>query len=194
MKNEWDEYAANWDIDPVVEEYATLAFSELTKKVNFNGLSVLDFGCGTGALTEKLSGEAKQIVAIDPSSEMIKYLDNKSLNNVTSIDDYLSENLINQHVELSNKFDLIVASSVCSFLPCYETTLMLLKSLLKTNGIFIQWDWLADDEEADTGLSKKRVNKALSANQFTDIVISTPFKIKSAKGNMLVLMAYAKNS
>mgnify|MGYP000280081619 CR=1 FL=1 len=49
MSNEWDEYAENWDVDPSVEQYAKNAFSDLLESIDINGLTVLDFGCGTGA-------------------------------------------------------------------------------------------------------------------------------------------------
>jgi len=114
LSNEWDEYAENWDVDPTVEKYARKAFSELVDNLNIDGLTVLDFGCGTGVLTQFMSPAVKSIVAIDPSSEMIKYLDNKALDNVSSIADYLSEELVQNRPELENKFVLIVASSVCA--------------------------------------------------------------------------------
>jgi 2-polyprenyl-3-methyl-5-hydroxy-6-metoxy-1,4-benzoquinol methylase len=154
-------YAKDWDIDPTVEEYAKRAFSELLDAIKLDGLTVLDFGCGTGTLTQLISPKVKSIVAIDPSSEMIKHLNKKALNNVSSISDYLSEELAQRLPELGNQFDLIVASSVCSFLPDYEETLPLLKSLLKKHGTFVQWDWLSNDKSSNIGLSEKELKMHL---------------------------------
>ena len=193
MSNEWDEYAENWDVDPSVEQYAKNAFSEVLDSININGLTVLDFGCGTGALTQLMSPSVESIVAIDPSSEMIKLLDKKALNNVTSICDYLSSELVQNFPELENKFDLIVASSVCGFLPDYEMTLSLLKSLLKKDGLFVQWDWLSEDDSSGMGLSEKRVKQAFLASGFVSIKVNSPFIMNSSKGNMPVLMAIGKN-
>lgn len=193
LSNEWDEYAENWDVDPSVEQYAKNAFSELLDSININGLTVLDFGCGTGALTQLMSPSAESIVGIDPSSEMIKLLDKKALNNVTSICDYLSSELVQNFPELENKFDLIVASSVCGFLPDYEMTLSLLKSLLKKDGLFVQWDWLSEDDSSGMGLSEKRVKQAFLASGFVSIKVNSPFIMNSSKGNMPVLMAIGKN-
>ena len=194
MSNEWDEYAENWDVDPTVEKYARKAFSELVDNLNIDGLTVLDFGCGTGVLTQFMSPAVKSIVAIDPSSEMIKYLDNKALDNVSSIADYLSEELVQNRPELANKFDLIVASSVCGFLPDYEATLSLLKSLIKEGGVFVQWDWLSIDDSSDTGLSEKRVKQAFIVNDFVNTKITCPFIMSSSKGDMPVLMAIGINT
>jgi len=194
LSNEWDKYAENWNIDPTVEAYAKNAFFELIKNVNLDGLSVLDFGCGTGTLTEIISPKVESIVAIDPSSEMIKHLDKKVLKNVFSVSDYLSIDLVQKYPELQSKFDLIVASSVCSFLPDYEATLSLLKSLLKHDGIFVQWDWLSEEGSSNMGLSEKRVNQAFVANGFVNTIITRPFIMNSSKGDMPVLMAIGKNA
>jgi len=193
LSNEWDEYAKKWDVDPTVEEYAKNAFSALLDNIDINGLTVLDFGCGTGALTQLMSPTVKSIVAIDPSSEMIKLLDKKALNNVSSISDYLSKELVENFPELENKFDLIVASSVCGFLPDYEATLSLLKPLIKEGGVFVQWDWLSNDDTSDVGLSEKRVKQAFVANGFVNTKVNSPFIMSSSKGNMPVLMAIGKN-
>ena len=194
MSNEWDEYAENWDVDPTVEEYAKNAFSELLDNIDINGLTVLDFGCGTGALTQLMSPTVKSIVAIDPSSEMIKHLDKKTLNNISTISDYLSKELVQTLPEFENKFDLIVASSVCGFLPDYEATLSLLKSLIKDGGVFVQWDWLSTDDSSDMGLSEKRVKQAFVANGFVNTRVNSPYIMSSSKGNMPVLMAIGKNA
>lgn len=194
MSNKWDEYAENWDVDPTVEEYAKNAFSALLQNININGLTVLDFGCGTGALTQLMSPTAKSIVAIDPSSEMIKHLDKKALNNVSSISDYLSKELVQSLPEFKNKFDVIVASSVCGFLPDYEATLSLLKSLLKDGGVFVQWDWLSNDDSSEMGLSVKRVKQAFVANDFVNTKVKRAFIMSSSEGSMPVLMAIGKNA
>lgn len=193
MSNEWDEYAENWDVDPEVEEYSKKAFSELLKNINIDDLDVLDFGCGTGALAQLMSPKVKSIVAIDPSTEMIKHLNKKSLTNVLSISDYLSKELIQNLPEFENKFDLIVASSVCGFLPDYEATLSLLKSLLKKGGAYVQWDWLSNDDSSGMGLSQRRVDQAFVANGFVNTRVTSPFIMTSSKGNMPVLMAIGQN-
>ena len=193
LSNEWDEYAAGWDADASVQEYANKAFQELSRVIEINGLTVLDFGCGTGSLTQLLSPMAKDIVALDGSSEMIKLLAKKNLSNVSTIAAFLTQELVDSHPELTKKFDLIVASSVCGFLPDYEITLGLLTSLLKSGGMFVQWDWLSNDDSAETGLSENRVLAALEANQLIDINIEKPFEMDSSKGIMRVLMAVGVN-
>lgn len=191
MKNEWDDYAQDWDTDSSVQQYAQHAFSQLNQIINIDDLTVLDFGCGTGSLTQLLSPKVHHVVALDGSAEMIKQLDKKALGNVTSLAAFLTPDNIDA---VHGPFDVIVASSVCSFLPDYPHTLALLKTLLKPNGRFVQWDWLAKDENASTGLSLAQVQSAFKHAGFQGVELSTPFEVSSSKGTQQVLMAAATHS
>jgi predicted TPR repeat methyltransferase len=192
MSDSWDDYADEWDTNDDVKLYAERAFKTLTDITSLERVRVLDFGCGTGLLTEKLSSLASHIVALDSSPKMISVLENKKLPNVTSVTGLLSESLIVKNESFHKKFDLIVASSVCSFLPEYESIFPLLKSILVQGGIFIQWDWLSPEKSSDFGLSKERVNAAFESSGFTTISITTPFSLTSSKGTMSVVMGVAK--
>jgi len=193
MSEEWDEYAENWDSNAEVITYSDNAFKTLLDAVNINGLRILDFGCGTGLLTERMSPLAKEIVALDSSVKMISTLTNKKLTNVFTVSDELTKELIRNNTLFSEKFDLIVASSVCSFLPEYEKTLSLLKLLLVKGGTFIQWDWLANESDGDFGLSSEKVESAYNTTGFKLQALKQSFILKSADGDMPVLMGIAKN-
>jgi len=194
MSDNWDEYAEEWDSNDDAISYANKAFKSLIDQVNLSGLDVLDFGCGTGLLTEKISPHASKVVALDSSSKMISVLINKNLPNVTTVPEQLSEDSINKNASLQNRFDLIVASSVFGFLPDYESTLTLLKSLLVPDGILIQWDWLSPSEDADFGLSEEKIESTYRETGFKLISMTKPFSLTSSKGTMSVLMAAAKNA
>lgn len=208
MKNEWDDYAQAWDTDASVKAYASNAFQSLQSQVALNSsMRVLDFGCGTGALTQHLTScgnnfhhgddgtfnAVGEIVALDASPEMIKCLEQKQLANVNTICDYLTPELIETTPQLCKPFDLIVASSVCAFLPDYQATLALLKSLLVKGGVFIQWDWLAKTDDEQTGFTLNHVRSAFEKNQFTDITVEMSFTVNSPKGEQAVLMAIGKH-
>ena len=190
--NEWDDYAEGWDSDNSVDAYAEQAFSLLKAQGDLSGLKVFDFGCGTGSLTKRMSPLVEQVVALDASAEMIRFLDQKQLANVESHADFLTEALLEQHPEWLGSFDRVTASSVCSFLPDYEGTLALLRKLLKPGGLLVQWDWLAEDESTPMGFTLNRVEQALAQSGLTDIEVTKAFDFESPKGTLPVLMAVAK--
>jgi predicted TPR repeat methyltransferase len=193
MSEDWDQYAEEWDTNEDVIEYSKKAFESLIEIVNPKGLNVLDFGCGTGLLTEKLSPIANQILALDSSEKMISVLKSKRLNNVVTLAVELSENIIKENDLLNSRFDLIVASSVCAFLPDYEKTLNLLKTLLVPNGHFVQWDWLETERDPGFGFTKNRIESAFIISGL-EALITEPFSLKSKDGEIKVIMGVAKNA
>jgi len=190
MSDSWDNYASDWDKHSDVISYAQNAFESLQQAVQLSNQKILDFGCGTGQLTQRLATVCQEVVALDSAPKMIEVLDRKHLTGVTSLACELSENSIQQHGPLQQKFDLIVASSVCTFLEDYPATLNLIKGLLKDNGTFVQWDWYSEDGST-LGFSQDFVNNALKQTGFKTITTSLPFTQESSKGNKAVLMAVA---
>ncbi len=137
MSESWDDYTEGWDSKEDVIAYSAKAFGSLCEFVDPQGQLIFDFGCGTGLLTEQMAITVERVVAVDSSIKMILTLRNKYLHNVDNLTAIISEESIKSHELHSQKFVLVVASSVCTFLPNYEETLCLLKTLLKPSGIFI---------------------------------------------------------
>ena len=194
MNESWDDYAEGWDGNEDVISYSDKAFRTLCEVVNPEGLLILDFGCGTGLLTERMAITADRVVAVDPSEKMISVLQHKQLSNVETLIAVLSEETINTYDLFRSKYDLIVASSVCSFLPDYEGTLRLLKTLLKPNGIFVQWDWLKSGEDDDSGFNEERIESAYQRVGLEKLSITEAFSIESEAGPMKVIMGAARNA
>lgn len=64
----WAEAAPSWDTDPAVLTYAEAALASLRAAVALRpDARVLDFGCGTGVLTERLAPRVREVVADDAS-------------------------------------------------------------------------------------------------------------------------------
>ena len=194
MNDSWDDYALEWDLNDDAINYSEKAYKSLLQVVKIENKNILDFGCGTGLLTEKMASSAKTIVALDLSSKMISVLNSKNIRNVISISEPLTTELIKNSTAFENKLNIIVASSVCSFLPDYESTLKLLKSLLLNDGFFVQLDWLSPENKPEFGLSEARINKALKDAGFKQVSITKPFSISGSEGNMPVVMGVAKNT
>lgn len=190
--NEWDVYADGWDDNEDVRCYAALAFAGLSDYVSLEGARVLDFGCGTGLLTEKLSPVAASVVAIDPSTKMIETLRQKELPNVDMINGYLGPELIELEPSLQVPFDLIVASSVCAFVPDFPQTLELLKQLLAPGAAFVQWDWMASEDEPDFGFSAQVLKEAYERALMEVVFVGEGFVMESQKKSAPVVMGVAR--
>jgi SAM-dependent methyltransferase len=119
-------------------------------------------------------------------------LSNKKLNNVKTVVGELSKEAIEKHPILKDKFDLIVASSVCAFLPNYEEVLSIIKSLLKPKGIFVQWDWLRTEKDPNFGFTEGMIREHYSSVGLKIDSISVPFHIMENDEQMEVLMSVGK--
>jgi len=188
--SEWDEFAPGWDSNDDVRTYAAMAFDSWDRKVGprireLSDCRVLDFGCGTGLLTERLAPICGQVLAVDTSARMLDVLRKKisdlSISNVTAMEVAVNATTIEENPDLAGKFDLIVASSVCSFLPDYETTLGNLVSILNPGGLFVQWDWLAD-------MSINRIRSAFDSAGLVDAGIEEAFAMETGDESMTVVM------
>lgn len=193
MSESWDEYAEGWDSNEDVIAYSEKAYDSLLSAVSTEEVKVFDFGCGTGLLTEKIAQKAELVVALDSSRKMISVLEAKSVKNITAIASDLTEQLLIEN-GLHSKFDLVVASSVLSFVENYEETLSLLKKLLKPGGRIVQWDWCKSHKDSGFGFTQDEVSSALVSAGFQDPDTSTPFSMESEKGSMQVIMAVAVNA
>ena len=190
MAKDWNQYAEEWDTNPDAVSYCEHAYGSLLAAVNLTGLDVLDFGCGTGLLTEKIAKKAKLVVGLDSSEKMITVLENKRMPNVELVAAELTEEAMRTNPHLQKGFGLITASSVCAFLPDFEGTLCQFRRLLQPNGLLIQWDWLALEGDQGSGFAKEQVISAYQQAGFVVSSISVPFSIDS----MAVLMGVATNA
>ena len=195
MSDSWNDFADGWDDNPAVINYAEQAFASITNTLDIKdlkGLRILDFGCGTGTLSEKLSPFVGKIVALDPADKMIDVLKQKikanQLANIQPLVAELDQALINNNQCLQPKFDLIVASSSLAFVPDYLAMLILLKQLLKPDALLIQWDWLKAEDQEGSGFSESEITKTYDKAGFSSCTTSLPFSLE----DMRVIMALVK--
>jgi len=192
LSSDWDEHAGDWDTNEDVVLYAEKAFQSLCRLVSLDGLRVMDLGCGTGLLTEKIASLAEMVVSLDTSPKMLSVLSDKGLPNVVVFEEELSRKLIADHTVLQSGFDLIVASSVCSFLPDFEGTLSLLKPLLVRRGLFVQWDWWTGSGESEHGFTKEQVEDVYRQVGLEPVSVAPSFSLQIAESEMSVLMGVAR--
>ncbi|MDB1125537.1 class I SAM-dependent DNA methyltransferase [Vibrio algarum] len=186
MSYDWDKRAKEWEMEPATIRYAEKAFEELENIINVTNLRVFDFGCGTGLLSQKIAPLAKDIVALDSSEAMIEELDKKFLPNVEPVVDILSRGLIAQHPAFRGQFDCVIASSVCGFIENFQEAAELIYLLLEDEGIFVHWDWLAENEQK--GLTEAKVEQVLIDAGFDTVSVSVPFEVETEQGTLSVIM------
>ncbi|MCL9780831.1 class I SAM-dependent methyltransferase [Vibrio sp. S4M6] len=194
MASEWDECAETWEQDEATTIFADQAFQHLTNVVELDDLEVLDFGCGTGLLSERLSPQVKSIVALDSSESMIEQLDKKMLSNVEPVVDMLTRGLVAQHPAFRKQFDLVVASSVCGFLHSFSEAADIIYAILDNGASFVHFDWLLEEGEEGMGLTKSKANQVLTSVGFDNVEVSVPFEMQTKMGTKKVLMGVAKKS
>ena len=172
----WDAYAADWDDDEGARAYAGAAFDGLLPLVReagigLDGARVIDFGCGTGLLTERLVAAGAVVDAVDTSPAMLRVLEDKvaarGMAGVTTSGTMPAS---------GRDHDLIVCSSVCSFLDDYPGAVVDLVARLRPGGLFVQWDWERGDDD-DHGLSRAEIGDALGAAGLEDIVVEVAFDV-----------------
>lgn len=192
MAHDWDEYALTWEKDETTTTFAQNVFQQLQKMTSVAGKHVLDFGCGTGLLTQLISPLAKDIVALDCSEAMIEELDKKELKNVEPVVDHLTRGLVAQHPAFRKQFDLIIASSVCGFVADFQEVAVIIHSLLDEDGLFVHWDWLVDDADPEYGLSQTDIERTLTKAGFSDVETRIAFELNTAQGLKSVIMGVGR--
>ncbi len=176
--NEWDDVAGEWDESEAVRAYAASALESLERIAEESGIPlagarVIDFGCGTGVLTERLVAAGAEVVAIDSSTAMLSAVDRKIAER-----GWTTVRTSTDLTVTDGRFDLIVCSSVCGFLDDYPADARDLASTLRAGGVFVQWDWeRVDGDESDHGLSRSEITDALRAAGLEQIEVGRDFVI-----------------
>lgn len=189
---DWNNYADTWENTPGVKNFSQACFNDLKQRFHLQGLRILDFGCGTGLLSEHLSKAGAEVVAVDLSTRMIEILNSKQIPHVQSLVSELhAADIYNQHL-LQEKFDMIVASSVMAFIPNQLEKLKQLKSLLKPMGQLVQWDWEKVENQADFGFTINELEELYTQAEFKHTTVRQSFSINSENGSFNALIALAQ--
>ncbi|MEZ2321626.1 MAG: class I SAM-dependent methyltransferase [Microcoleus sp.] len=142
--------------DPIQTEYARLAqqydrrwsfyvnatVEETLKRLEINpGERILDLGCGTGVLIQRLLqvAPASEVVGIDASAEMLEIAKHKLPEFVD-----LKLGSADRLPLASNYFDIVVSTSAFHFFRSPSQALQEAKRVLKPNGRLVITDWCSD--------------------------------------------------
>ena len=144
----WDRLSESYDSIPghgitqdIDKTIWKLLFNNLLKK---DKLKILDFGCGTGALSFILSESGHDVLGIDISEKMINKSKIKNCTTNTSLN-FKKINIKN--INKTSYFDLVISRHVFWTLVNPIETLQKIHSLLKPCGniIIIDADWYEEN-------------------------------------------------
>jgi len=109
---------------------------ELAKEYLDADKCALDFGCGSGVITNKLSTSVKKIDAIDISEGMISVAKKQAEDNSISNIKYSQISIFDERFE-DNTFDVIFSFNVLHYIDDMSNHMNRINSLLKPKGIFV---------------------------------------------------------
>ncbi|PRP76995.1 hypothetical protein PROFUN_14706 [Planoprotostelium fungivorum] len=126
-----------WDDNPKHVEAAERAYQAIQSSIPLSSASqwnVLEIGCGTGLLSMRLSPRVKNILGVDPSSQMISAF-NKKKEQYSNIDGV--EVLLEREDQLpqdQRRFDFVASHLVFHHIPNMYGTIHLSHTLLHPGG------------------------------------------------------------
>lgn len=132
----WDRIANNYDKE---EKKDTQTYSHIFEKTR-NYLKgsdvVLDYGCGTGLVSNEVAGNVKMVYAIDISSKMIEIAKNKATGCEIENIDYAYSTIFNDRYK-NGSFDVILAFYILHLSDDSQRVIQRVNELLKPGGLFI---------------------------------------------------------
>ena len=96
----------------------------------------MDFGCGAGAITNKLAKSVRALEAIDISSGMITLVQKRAEENAIANINYRQISIFDEHL-WEGIFDVILAFNVLHYIYDMPSLIKRINSLLKADGVFI---------------------------------------------------------
>ena len=143
--------------------------------IELKGKRILEVGCGTGRLTEKISKYASHVVALDPCKEAIDFC-KKKYSDLTNVDFYITtlDTFDNENIY----YDVVVFSWSMYLIQNKLETLQIAKKMLAPNGklLILQASHGEYEEEvAKLYSSYSSLNSYESANQILKSMIFSVF-------------------
>lgn len=196
--NDFDERAATWD-DPQKAERARAIAAAIGDSVPLNqDMRVLEYGAGTGLLSEALAGQVGQLTLADPSAGMRDVLAGKiaagtlpGSSRVWDIDLATAETP-------DESFDLIVSMMALHHIPDVPAVFAGCARLLPAGGFLCVSDLVAEDGsfhssdfEGHHGFDTDELSQWLCDAEFDQVTVRHAFDITREDRNYPLFLAAA---
>jgi 2-polyprenyl-3-methyl-5-hydroxy-6-metoxy-1,4-benzoquinol methylase len=132
----WDNRAAKFEKQPIKDEQAFQNTIEKVKSYLSTTDTVLDYGCGTGTISNLIAENVKKIHAIDISSKMIAFATQKAaaldIDNIQHTKTTLFDNTLD-----AVQFDAVLAFNILHLSEDMQAVMQRINQLLKAEGLLI---------------------------------------------------------
>ena len=196
----FDERAATWDDDPAKVERARVVADAIRASIPLDGSTrVLEYGAGTGLVTQALRGDVGPVTVADTSAGMREVLADKIARGL------LPENARVWDVDLSTEpppdehFDLVVTVMALHHVDPVERALSAFAAMLDGGGHLCVVDLEAEDGsfhghgfEGHHGFARSTLAALLEGAGFTDIEIRPCFEVERDSGTFPLFLATAR--
>lgn len=135
-ENFWDRTAGKYDQEEMKHSQTYIRTIEKTKKYLKMNDIVLDFGCGTGLISNEIAGNVKKVHAIDTSAKMIEIAIRKAEGRKIENIDYSHLPILNEKYERGS-FDVILVFYLFHLLEDADQVMHRVNELLKPGGLII---------------------------------------------------------
>jgi 2-polyprenyl-3-methyl-5-hydroxy-6-metoxy-1,4-benzoquinol methylase len=132
----WNKVANRFDQAEKKDEQISNRIIEKTKKYLGTSNIVLDFGCGTGTISNEIAGHVKMIHAIDISSKMIEIARKKTNGRHIENIEYVHSTIFDEKYKRSS-FDVILGFYILHLLENIPEAMHRINELLKPGGLII---------------------------------------------------------
>jgi 2-polyprenyl-3-methyl-5-hydroxy-6-metoxy-1,4-benzoquinol methylase len=109
------------------------------KNFGFEGKSVLDFGCGTGALSVAMASRGAEVTGVDPTEVSLEACKYRA--QYFQVENSVTPQLVSSTPELpfdDKSFDIVISNSVMEFIPFNRKEYIIeLLRLVKASGLLI---------------------------------------------------------
>jgi len=132
----WDRTANNYDKEEKKDEQTYLSIIEKTRKYLKVSDIVLDYGCGTGLVSNEIAGNVKMVHAVDISSKMIEIAKKKAVRREIQNIDYAYSTIFDDRYKKAS-FNVIIAFYVLHLFDDSQKLIHRMNELLKPGGLII---------------------------------------------------------
>jgi len=181
----WDKRSKEYDRQEEKYEQDYNKVIENTKKfLNINDIA-LDYGCGTGIVTNKIADNVKEIHGIDISSKMIvvakRKAEERNIQNIT----YLQSTIFDDRYK-KESFNVILAFNILHLLEDTQKVMQRINELLKPGGLFISATACMGEKKTFIGILLFLLNK-LRIIPYTKFLKFSELEGLIANGNFQII-------